>query len=189
MPLQTPDIQRKNVNAKFQFTLRAFFPYWRSANIKNTQIVGVMPMFHFPINYGKTYFENPLIHQFGRRAESHFADAHNAGNVPAPFTVLFIAKTDLSNPKITMVDTGEYIRIQRDMVAGERIAVDLTQNRLRVTQFLDGQELDGINYLDITSSIGMTLKTGENIIRYDADENREGLDVRLIHHDTWAGAF
>lgn len=188
-PMQTPDIQRKPYNSKFQFVLRAFFPYWRNANVTMSDVVGLTPMFHFPINYGNTYFENPLLHEFGRRTDSYFTNVTNRGNVPAPFIVMFIAKTALKNPKITMVDTGEFLRIHKDMQAGERIVIDLTKQVLEVSQLLEGAETDAINYFDINSSVTMSLKAGDNLIRYDADENRGGLDVKIIHHDTWAGAF
>lgn len=187
-PRITPVVEQYPTNAKFQFTVRAPYPYWRELEETSTNVAGLEPMFKFPINYGDTYFENPKTHMFGKRIQTYFTNVINKGNVSAPFSVVFIAKTALSNPYITKVSTLEFIKINKAMVAGERITVDMTGSSLKVTTSIQGVESNAMQYFNIDSTL-FELDIGDNLIRYDSDVNREGLDCRITFSPTWSGAY
>lgn len=187
----TPDIERKPHNANYQFTVYCPYPYWRTLQTILTDIAGLIPRFKFPINYYNTYFENPLIHMFGQRIQTFFVNVYNDGNVPAPFSVTFIAKTELSNPMITLVEqpvSTKFIVVEKDMVAGEIVTVDMTGDSIEATSRIGDTETDIFAYLGMDSTY-FDLAVGDNLIRYDASSNREGLECRISRYTAYAGAF
>ena len=188
-PVITPYVENYPSNAKFQFTVRAAYPYWRSIEQISTDVAGLEAMFKFPINYGDTgHEEHPKQHIFGKRISNFFVNVENKGNVPAPFKVMFIAKTQLSNPSITKVSTLEFIKIKKDMISGERIEIDMMGDLPKLTSYKIGSEEDVFRYFDIDSTL-FELDVGDNLIRYDADSNRNGLDVRITRADTWSAPY
>lgn len=188
-PVVTPYVENYADNAKFQFTLRASYPYWRSIKQIITDVAGLEPKFKFPVNYGDTGNEGrPKQHIFGQRISNFFVNVENRGNVPAPFKVMFIAKTALSNPSITKVSTLEFIKIRKNMISGERIEVDMMGDLPKLTSYKIGSEEDVFRYFDIDSTL-FELDVGDNLIRYDADSNRNGLDVKITRADTWSAPY
>lgn len=183
LPQITPLVEQKPFNAAFQLTFLAPYPYWRTIEKTVVDLAGMVGMFSFPINYG-----DPPTHMFGKRAESFFKNVENKGNVAAPFIVRFIAQTTTSDPEITKVDTLESLRILKTMQAGEIITIDMTQDPMRVESMYQGKTIDVFNYFDIDSDVFM-LDVGDNIIRFDAGSNREGLDCRITVQPAFSGAY
>ena len=189
IPEITPKIEQYPTNPNFIFTVFAEYPYWQSTDSVQTNVAGMEPRFRFPINYSNTYFEDPLTHMFGQRTKTFFTNIFNFGNVPAPFKIIFLAKTQLSNPMITKVVDGlPFLKISKDLVAGEKITIDMTSDTLTVTTNLYGAETDAFNFFDIDSTI-FKLDVGDNLIRYDADVNRDGLECIISYNPTYTGAY
>jgi hypothetical protein len=181
-PENTPNISRDRHGAKFQFSLRAPYPYWREISQTSTTVGGITAMFKFPVNYSTP-------HQFGMRVSASYANIINSGNVPVPFVIIFFANTSVVNPRLTNIQTLEFIRLNREMSAGETVIIDLTRSPLMIESVINDVTTNIFGSLDIESDVRMTLKQGNNYLRYDADENREGLDCIIRHHNTTAGAY
>lgn len=187
----TPDIERKPLHAKFQFTLYAPYPYWRTLQLILTDIAGLVPRFRFPINYHNTYFENPKIHMFGERIKTEYTNVVNTGNVPSRFKLIFIARTELLNPSITLIErpvSTKFIVVDKPMDAGEIITIDMTSDPYTAISQYGDEGTDIFAYISIDSSF-FELQPGDNLIRYDADENRDNLDVKILQDTSYAGAF
>lgn len=180
-PEETPDISRHKHNARFQFILRAPYPYWRALAQSSISLSGLKKMFKFPVNYAEQ-------HIFAIRMEDVYQTIYNEGNVPIPFMVRFFAKTPLSNPQIENIKTLEFIRMKKDMVAGETITVDMTGNTLRITTNEGGTEANAFGYFDIDSTL-FKLEVGENSIKSSAEVNKDGLYCTIFYHLTTAGAY
>lgn len=186
VPENTPDISRHGVSANFQFILRAAYPYWRATSQSATSLSGMVAKFRFPVNYGNP--STPDYHIFGQRITLSYQNVINNGNVPVPFVVKFHAVTALSNPKIVNMKTLQFIRINKSMVAGETITIDMMEGSLTITSDENGVDESIFGYFDIDSQI-FKLQVGDNLIRVDADENRDGLDCTIYHYMTSAGAY
>lgn len=180
-PKLTPSVERSMRNARFQFSLRAPYPYWRNIDQVRANVAGKVKKFKFPVNY-----KTP--HKFGERIATYFVNVLNEGNVPANFKATFIAITDLVSPKITKVATGEYIKINKPMAAGEQITVDMLDGIKITTTDLQGKEIDAIRHLDRGSQL-FSIDPGDNLIRCDSDLNREGLYCNLFFNHTYSAAF
>ena len=186
----SPETSRAKFDADFQFTLYAPYPYWRSIDKARVRIGGLLPRFKFPINY-----YDPITHKFGENVPTYFVDAENKGNVPAPFDLVFLAKQTVTNHRVTKVDTGEYIQLGEDidgkryiMTAGEKAEVKMIGDKLQVDSTRGGVTTDIIDKLAYYST-PFELDVGENLLRYDATVNRENLQVDLLLHPAWSGAY
>lgn len=186
-----PTIERKPLNANFQFTLFAPYPYWRTLEMIITDLANMIAMFEFPINYWDTYFDDPLEHYFGVSDEAKYRDVYNDGNVPAPFRVVFIARTELSTPMITLIErpvSTKFIVVEKDMVPGEVITVDMTTESMTATSKIGDVETDIFGYLGFDST-WFQLSPGSNLIQKSAERNEAGLDVKIERYTAWSGAW
>lgn len=107
----------------------------------------------------------------------------NDGDVSASIRVLFTASRGIvKNPKITLADSGKYIRIVTDMEEKDTLLVD-TSDRHQVIE-LNGKNI--YHRIDRMSE-PFKLETGINSLEYDADEGYMNLDVRLFYTPLYLG--
>lgn len=173
LPEKTPEITPGDGVQYFQMRLHAAYPYWRSTTSYATQIAGLIAMFKFPFFTGGFWW-------ISKYSDSYFNTIVNEGNVPIEFQVIFAARSALSNPEIYHMDTQKLIRINKSMIAGERIIVSTIDGQKGVTCISNtGEITNGFKYLSLESDLSMALIPGDNLLRMAADTNREGLGVRI----------
>lgn len=107
----------------------------------------------------------------------------NDGDVPTGVRIQFIAKRgSVKNPKITLVGTGQFVRVKVEMKEKDILLVD-TNIRHQVI------ELNGENIYQKIDRLSepFELQVGSNYLEYDADENYTNLDVRLFYTPLYLG--
>ena len=164
----TPTVEPRKKFAHFQFSVNAPYPYWQKDNSVNQALSGVQKQFKFPWNVSRAY-------RFGQLMITQFMNIHNGGQVPVPYTATFYAKNDVVNPSITNVNTGETLIINKSMVTGERVVVEITHDRTYVTSSVDGN-IRGA--LDLDSTL-FRLGVGDNVLKPEADSGIDQLEVQL----------
>ena len=164
----TPTIEPRSKFAHFQFSVNAPYPYWQKDNSVSKALSGVQNHFKFPWNVSRPF-------RFGELMVTKFMNIHNGGQVPVPFTATFYAKNDAVNPKITNVNTGETLIINKSMVTGERVVVEITHDRTYVTSSVDGN-IRGA--LDLDSTL-FRLGVGDNVLKPEADSGLDHLEVGI----------
>lgn len=97
------------------------------------------------------------------------------GQLEVPFTVTFTALDAVTNPKIIDAMNNNYLLVKKSMVAGERLVVEITHDRVYVTSSVDG-ECRGA--LDIKSKF-YRLRVGDNVIKPEADSGKNNLSVSI----------
>ena len=167
-PTATPTIEQKPNFAAFQFTLLAPYPYWQKDDGAIATLTGVSRCFKFPWNISKPY-------RFGSVTSAQFININNRGQVPIPFTVTFTALADLTNPKIIDASTNKYLLLNKELVAGERVVIEITHERTFVTSSVDG-ECRGA--LDLKSNF-FRLNVGDNVLKPEADTGKENMQVEI----------
>lgn len=167
-PTATPTVSPAPRFADFQFSLLAPYPYWQKDDSVTASLSGVEPRFKFPWNVSRAY-------RFGEIIKKQFINITNGGQVPVPFTVTFVALDAVTNPKMTDVATGKYLLLNKSMVAGERLVVEITHDRTYVTSSVDG-ECRGA--LSLTSGF-FRLGVGDNVLKPEADSGRDNMQVEL----------
>ena len=107
----------------------------------------------------------------------------NDGDVPTGVQIQFIAERGpCKNPKITLLGTGQFVRVKVDMNQGDVLMVD-TNKRHQVI------ELNGVNVYQKIDRLSepFELAVGNNYLEYDADENYTNLDVMLFYTPLYLG--
>lgn len=183
-PQKTPEIERYTENPQFNFTLFAPFPYWRSAEGKAIDLLGLTKQFRFPWN-----ISSPTPFRFSTFTEVFYTNVFNGGNVPSRWRAEFYARTDVTGPSLMNMVTGEFVKLNMALSAGEMVIVDTTGQELSVKHYTDtGEESDAFEYLDIDSS-PFELVVGDNLLKTDAEENRTGLSARIVYNDYVSGVW
>ena len=167
-PTATPVIEGRENNASFQFSVLAAYPYWQKDNSATETLSGVRKMFKFPWNISKPY-------RFGEVITAAFINVYNEGQVPVPYTVTFSAIDTVVDPKLIEADTNEYLLLNKTLVAGEKVTIEITHDRTYVTSSVDG-ECRGA--LDLGSSF-FRLKVGDNVIKPEAQSGKVNLNVKV----------
>lgn len=167
-PTSTPTIDPTSKFAKFQFSVFAAYPYWQKDDSARAVLSGLQYMFKFPWNISREY-------QFAKMMETQFINVPNRGQLPVPMTVTFLARGDCLNPKITNVNTGKFMAINKSLVAGERIVVEITHERTYVTSSVDG---DIRGALSLKSTLNR-LDVGDNVLKPEAEEGGSQLEVSI----------
>lgn len=181
-PQKTPEIERFKENPQFNFTLFAPFPYWRSAEGKAIDLLGLTKSFRFPWNISKPF-------RFSTLTEVMYTNVFNGGTVPSKWRAEFHARTDVSRPSIINMVTGEFVKLNMELLAGEAAVIDTTGQELSVKHYTAlGEETDAFEHLDIDST-PFDLVVGDNLLKTDAEENRAGLSVRIVYNDYVSGVW
>ncbi len=173
VPKKTPDIMPGNGEQAFQMELYSPYPYWRSTASVATQIAGLTRLFKTPFYTGGKWW----ISKF---SDSYFNTITNTGNVPIEFRVTFAARGELRNPELYHVGSKKRIKLNKTMVAGERIVVSTIYGERGVVAYTaGGVASNGYNLLKRGAKLDMAILPGENLLRIDAEQNRENLTVQV----------
>lgn len=164
----TPTIGAEPFFARFQFSVLAPYPYWCKDDSVATVLSGIQPLFKFPWNLSRPY-------QFGKLMETKFINVYNKGQVPVPYTATFTAKGDVKNPKISNATTGKFLMIQKTLVSGERLVVEITHDRTYVTSSIDG---DCRGALSLSSNL-YELDVGDNVLKPEAESGLKNMQVNI----------
>lgn len=167
-PTATPNIEPKRWGAQFQFSLLAAYPYWCKDDSASVALAGIEPLFRFPWNISRAY-------QFGRLKRELFMNVLNRGQVPVPFTAVFSASGDVEKPKITHVATGKFLVVNKSLVNGERLTVQITHDRTYVISSVDG---DCRGALSLKSNL-FQLEVGDNVLKPEAESGLDNLQVSV----------
>lgn len=167
-PSTTPTFEAREINASYQFSLLAAYPYWQKDESAAATLSGVAKRFRFPWNVFRPY-------RFGEVISALFINVINDGQVPIPFTVTFKALDTVVNPKLIDARTNNFLLLNKTLVAGETVVIEITHERTYVNSSVDG-ECRGA--LDLSSNF-FRLAIGDNVIKPEAAAGKENLQVNI----------
>lgn len=140
-------------------------------------------LFHFPLVMSKTP-ASPGGVVFGVRQPSLFVGIANAGAVSVGMKVVFKANGTLANPSIINAHTQKFFKVNKVMQAGERIEINTIIGEKKIQGTLDGVTSNYFKYRDLDSE-WLQLEVGDNLFRYDADENIGNLEVYIYFNNKY----
>jgi hypothetical protein len=167
-PTSTPTIEARSHGARFQLSLLAAYPYWCKDDSTSAGLSSVEKNFKFPWNMSRAY-------RFGTVKRAQFIDISNRGQIPIPFTVTFTAMDSVVNPKLIDATTNKFLLLKKNLVAGERVVVEITHERTSVTSSIDG-ECRGA--LDLKSNF-FRLNVGDNVLKPEAESGLANMRVNI----------
>ena len=164
----TPTVEADRKCAKFQFSISAAYPYWQKADKVAKALWGVENCFKFPWNISRAY-------RFGQLQKAQYTNIANTGSLPVPFTATFTAMDTVENPKITNIQTGAFLLLNKTLEPGETVVVENTHGKTYVTSSVEGS-IRGA--LDLDSTL-FRLAAGDNVLKPEADSGLEQLEVQI----------
>lgn len=124
--------------------------------------------------------------EMGHREPSLIVNVLNEGDVECGMRIEFKALATLNNPSILNVNTQDFIKINKTMEAGEVITVTTGFGNKKVKNTLNGVTTNAFNYIDFQSTF-LQLDVGDNLFRYNADENIDNLEVSIYYIPQYLG--
>lgn len=114
----------------------------------------------------------------GYRSQSLIVNVWNEGQESTGLLLRFKALGTVTNPSLFNVNTQEYIKLNATLVAGDVVEVSTYTGKKRIDLIRNGVKSSLFNALDIQSTF-LQLDLGDNLFRYDADDNVDGLEVSI----------
>lgn len=110
---------------------------------------------------------------------------NNDGHVATPVIIEFNGPA--VNPVVTNATTGEFIKVRRNLAAGDRLVINTTWGKKSVTiHYADGSTSNGFNYIDPETTFWQ-LVVGENVIRYTADDGGNQAVLKITWNRRYIG--
>ena len=159
----------------FLISLLCPSPYFEAIEQIRAELAQWIPLMMWPLE-----IPTSTGFMFGMRQPSQIITLINDGDAPTGCLITFNALGNVTNPELMDVDTGEYVRILRTMAGGEKIHVYTHFASKRVLSELDGNITNIFNTLDPASTF-LQLAVGTNLLRYDASDGLDLLEVSVTH--------
>jgi hypothetical protein len=161
----------------FLITLLCPTPFWLDTFTESEEMADWIGGLAFPLQL-------PMM--FAGRSTRVNTVLHNAGDVETPLTFEFIGPC--TNPKVINADTGEFIKINKELAEYEKLIIttDFGRKRVRLLNIYTGEESNAFNYIDL-DSIFFQLQPGDNQLSYDADLGKESAKVWIRWRNRYLG--
>ena len=158
----TPTFSPVKNDGRFTMLLYAPFPFFSKADSGSVEFGELIPGFSFPVNYAEP-------HTFGTKEKTTVKNIINDGDVPVSFNVTLETTGRATNTTITDLDTGEFLRIQGNLLSGQKIVLNRTTEGVLKAVLIDGAKTTNIiNRIDENSTLDK-LKKGVNRLRITDD--------------------
>lgn len=172
----------KDFSSTFQISLICTNPFWKDVSENKKSIASWIGDFHFPL----TIINNITM---GHREPSLIANVKNTGDINIGMIIEFIAIGTLKNPSLFDINTRKFLKIKKTMLPGEKIIINTNFGEKKIESYFNGVTQNILNYIDIQGGgcSFLQLAVGDNLLRYDADENVNNLEVNLYFTPCYLG--
>jgi hypothetical protein len=166
---------------RFFISLLCPSPFFETPDEIRRELALWMPLFSFVLEIPEGGIE------FGSRQPSQIITVDNNGDVPCGCMIVFSALGSVTGPELMNLDTGEYVKLNTTMGAGEELRVYTHLANKRVTRVIGQTASNAFNTLD-TGSTFLQLSAGRNTLRYNAEENIDLLEVSIFYRELYLSA-
>lgn len=175
--------ENNEIMCKFKISGMAPDPLFKESVERREVAATTQGMFHFPLCINAEQQKPPQI-VFGLRLPSLIVNVYNKGDMSTGMKIVFEAKSTVVNPSLISVKTQKYFKINKTLVAGERVIINTLNGSRKITGFLNGVESNYFKYRDLNNT-WLQLNVRDNLFRYDADVNVDGLEVFIYFYDKY----
>lgn len=159
---------RKATSQKALIQLIAPDPHWKDIIAENYKLEDFVSNFRFSFHF-------PV--RFATRGDSKLLI--NKGDVPTPIRVEF--RGPVTNPRITNLTTGEFIKVNREIPIGFKLILDTSFGNKRVEIVgPDGAVSNAFHYIDLESTF-FSLDVGETKFSFITEGGNPEVYVEYKH--------
>jgi len=161
---------------RFMISLFCSKPLFTTEESRSIVVASWEKEFKFPLEF--PYPDETYI--FGVRRPSFIVDVENEGHEPCGMIITFIANGEVHMPRVTNIETQEFIELNIVLQDGEKAIVDTSGRITRVMLHrMDGEIINILNTLTNVSSQNMKLPIGKSSMTYSANQNSENLSLLI----------
>lgn len=166
--------------ASFVIDAISFDPLFRDAVLRYRKIAEWTSNFIWPLIIPHTGFT------FADRTEGLITTLENGGSAETGLVIHFSATATIQNPTLTNIETGEFIKLNRTLVADETVIVNTNYGQeSAISQ--NGDEIeDVINSVDLDSTF-LQARVGSTRFRYTAESNVNSMTVTIYFYQRYLG--
>lgn len=152
-------------------------PYWLSLTSQTKPMANWIGGLKFPLSFrGRSL-------KFAERGTRVFLN--NDGDVSSPIEVVF--KGIALNPTVMNKTTGEFIKVNRELTATDKLIISTGFGNKRVEiEDGEGNRTNVFNWLDLNSTF-FSLVVGQNEIEYKSDSELEQSTVQIKWRNRYLG--
>lgn len=165
--------ENNEVLCKFLIQGTCADPMFTTKDRQSALVASVIPKFKFPLVIPQ---DTGIL--MGLREPSLLATLNNEGDIDTGMVITFSCTSTVTNPSLLNVDTREFIKINKVLSPGEQIVVSTGSGEKYIKGTVSGEEYNYFKYMDFDST-WLQLHLGTNTLKYDADENVDGLEVLI----------
>ena len=167
------------------YTLRLYCPSpcWEDMSDYGKNLAAAVPLIGFPLIL-------PAGAEAHGRGSRRFLTGYtttnrkeNNGEAPAGIrAVVSATRGQVVNPSVTLMDTGERIKVNLTMAKGDRLEISTVARKKTVTW-------NGENVFHMTdrSSVFFSIPIGGGTVEYNAEDGYTNLDLRLYYTPLYLG--
>ena len=108
----------------------------------------------------------------------------NEGQVDTGMVITFSCSSEVVNPSITNISTGEYFKFNKTLSPGEIVVVSTLSGSKGIKGIIGEFESSYFRYLDLGST-WLTLHPGDNLLKYNADQNPQWLEISISFYNKY----
>lgn len=163
----------KEIYQKFIIHLYCPSPFWEDIYESGELIQTWLKGFQFPLK---------LPFQLKQKGET-VRNIYNEGDVETPVEIIF--KGPATNPSVTNVTTGEFIKVDRTLTSDDTLYITTEFGNKRVEIERNGIRENAFHYIDL-DSVFFSLQPGDNLIEYNT-ESLEPQSVEIRYRNRYSG--
>jgi len=173
--------------------------YLQSVQHVNLDLTAPQPFFMDMSNYGKDiasatgqfappYLMNATTGQImGVINTEYLTEINNRGDIAVGLTANFVARDNVSNIKLFNArQTDEYVRVIDTMANGDKIVLSMVDGNKSIKKTSDGITSNILHKLDRSSNF-FKIQQGVNVIGFDAETNKNALEVWIYYTPLYYG--
>ncbi len=153
-------------------------PYFKSVSEIVNSGSAVTAAFEFPKAFTNV--------EFSTETANTMFNIPNKGDIVTGMDISINFTGDVSTPVIRNAKTGEYFRLNRDFVAGDKVTINTHNGEKSVILTRFGVDFNIINSLDAAAS-WLQLRRGSNMLYFGANSGTENMQITFTHTDLFVG--
>lgn len=171
-----------NLNEPLKFLVDMYCPnpFFKDLIETKEEVAIWRGSFEFPLELTSEGIE------LGYREPSLIVNVFNGGDVECGMKIQFKALATVVNPSLFNVNTREYFKVNKVMEAGEIITVTTHFQKKRVELNKNGVISNAFNWIEFQSTF-LQLYVGDNLLRYNADDGIDNLEVAIYYTPQYLG--
>lgn len=179
----TPTYTPNKKKGDFVMRLMCPYPFFKDVNTQHIAFGESVKLFSLPRNT-----DDPI--KFSEKGASRYITAVNEGDVESDFDLWITAEGNSPNPRITNINTLEFLKINRTIKANEQVHIYRDVNGILRCNLLDinGTESSIIKDLDDDTNL-TSLHRGDNVLLATDDEGGANLTAIIEYNYAYTGVY